>query len=128
MQHNYDSLIKSLALNNSIDFRVCKAIVNSPFAYLKYLVTHPSIEEGLRIPYLGAFAQKGEYKNKAMKAENRVKLLLADVTDVSVMMATTLGFVVPSVESTKELLNKALADGDNEKINMIWQGWLEYNK
>jgi hypothetical protein len=124
-QNNY---IKVLAKANSLDPRVCKAIVDSPFAYLKHLITSPTAEEGLRLMHLGAFSQKGNYKNKTMRTATRAKALLGEIEDVTIMMAATLGFIVPTVDSAKALIEEALEKGDNEKINMIWDGWLEYNK
>jgi hypothetical protein len=102
--------------------------VDSPFAYLKYLVTSPDKEEGLRIMYLGAFSQKGNYKNKGMRTQVRARLLLEEIDEVAIMMATTQGFVVPTVDSAKAIIEKAIESGDNEKINLIWNGWEEYNK
>jgi hypothetical protein len=128
VQNNYDKLIKELALKNNIDVRVCKEIVNSPFAYLKHLVTSATVEDGVRLPYVGAFCQKGNYKNKGMRAEKRKDILLSEILEVTIMMATTLGFIVPSVDSAKELIEKAWDTGDYEKIDLIWHGWLEYNK
>jgi hypothetical protein len=127
IKNNYDKLIKELALNNSIDVRICKAIIDAPFAYLKYLVTDPSIEEGVRFPYIGAFTQKGNYKNKAMRVETRKNILLENIVDVTIMMVTTLGFQVPTVESAKHVIDEAYEIGDYEKINMIWDGWVAYN-
>ena len=123
-----EKLIREIAKNFSLDYRVCKEIINSPFLYLKYIVTDSAIEEGIRIPYFGAFCQKGNYKNKTMRTKNRVDILLDNIVDVTVMMSTTLGFELPSVESGKKVVEKAFEDGDYEKINMIWGGWLEYNK
>lgn len=123
-----DLLIKELAKKYNIDYRVCKAVVNSPFLYLKDLVTDDVKEEGIRIPYFGMFTQKGGYKNKAMRTEARKKILLENILEVTTMMATTQGFVVPSVESAKELIEKAWESGDYEKINFIWDGWKDYNK
>lgn len=128
IKNNYDKLIKELALNNKIDVRICKAIVDAPFAYLKYLVTDPSIEEGVRFPYIGAFTQKGNYKNKAMRAENRRAILLANIVDVAIMMSATLGFICPDIESAKKLINTAYEAKDYEKLNMIWNAWQEYDK
>lgn len=127
-KNNYDKLIKELALKHDIDVRICKEIVNSPFAYLKHMVTSATIEDGMRLPYVGSFCQKGNYKNKTMRTETRKKILLDEIVDVTVMMATTLGFIVPTADSAKEIIEKAFEIGDYEKINMIWQGWLEYNK
>jgi hypothetical protein len=124
-QHNY---IKALATANSLDPRVCKAIVDSPFAYLKYLVTSPDKEEGLRVMYLGAFSQKGNYKNKGMRTQTRAKLLLDEIDEVTIMMAATLGFMLKDADSAKSIIEQALEDGDNDKINLIWNGWEEYNK
>ena len=127
-KNNDEKLIKELALNNLIDVRVCKQIINSPFAYLKYIVTDSTIEEGVRLPYVGAFCQKGNYKNKAMRTEKRKDILLDNIVDVAVMMQTTLGFEFPTIGSAKDIIVKAWEDGDNEKINFIWGGWLEFNK
>jgi len=120
-------LIKQLAKEYKIDYRVCKAIVNSPFLYLKYLVTDDFQEDGMRIPYFGAFCQKGGYRNKSMRTETRKKILLENIDEVTIMMATTQGFIVPSSDSAKEVIEKAWEDGDYEKINFIWGGWKEYN-
>jgi hypothetical protein len=128
LQNNYDQLIKELAKKNNIDVRVCKEIINSPFTYLKHIVTSATIEYGMRLPFVGAFTQKGEYRNKGMRAEVRKNILLDNLTDVTVMMATTMGFIVPTVDSTKELIDKAWEIGDYEKLNLIWSGWVEYNK
>jgi hypothetical protein len=128
VQHNYDELIKVLAKKYNIDTRVCKEIINSPFAYFKHMVTSATVEDGMRLPYVGAFTQKGNYKNKSMRAEARTKILLDNITDVTVMMATTLGFIVPTIDSAKDLIDKAYEIGDYDKINMIWHGWIEYNK
>lgn len=127
INNNYDKLIKEISLANSIDIRVCKEIINSPFAYLKHLVTSASEEDGVRLPYVGAFCQKGEYKNKTMRAERRRNTLLANIVDVSVMMSTVLGFVVPSIESAEHIINEAYDSGDYEKLNMIWDSWQEYD-
>lgn len=122
-----DLLIKVLAKKYNIDPRVCKAVVDSPFLYLKYLVTSSSEEDGLRIPYFGAFCQKGEYKNKIMRTENRVKNLLLDIEQVAVMMHSMLGFELQSVDSAKRIIETAFEVGDYDKINMIWEGWQEFS-
>jgi len=121
------SIIKKIAEKHNIDQRVCKEIVNSPFVYLKYLVTSSNIEEGLRIPYFGAFCQKGGYKNKTMRIENRVKELLDNLEEVASMMVSTLGFELVSPNSAERILKDALSSKDYDKINMIWNGWVEYN-
>jgi hypothetical protein len=128
LKNNYDKLIKELASINKIDIRICKAIIDAPFAYLKYLVTDPSIEEGVRFPYIGAFTQKGNYKNKTMRAEHRKNRLLANIVDVTVMMATTLGFICPTIESAEKIINTAYETKDYEKLNLIWGAWQEYDK
>lgn len=130
LKNNYNKLIKDLALVNSIDVRVCKEIINAPFAYLKYLVTSPTIEEGVRLPYVGAFCQKGNYKNKTMRVEKRKNILLDpdNIVDVAMMMQTTLGFEFPTIGSAKDIIEAAWKFGDNEKINMIWAGWIEFKK
>lgn len=128
IQNNYDKLIKELAFKYKIDVRVCKEITNAPFTYLKHLVTSAAIEDGMRLPYVGVFTQKGNYKNKNMRAETRKKILLEEIVDVTTMMATTLGFMVPTVESAQDIIEIAFERGDYEKLDMIWHGWLEYNK
>lgn len=121
------SIIKKIAEKYNIDHRVCKEIVNSPFVYLKYLITSSNIEDGLRIPYFGAFCQKGNYNNKTMRTSNRVKELLNNIELVSSMMVSTLGFELASVSSAERVLKEALEAKDYDKINMIWEGWLDYN-
>jgi hypothetical protein len=92
------------------------------------MVTSDTIEGGVRIPYFGVFCQKGGYKNKIMRTETRKNILLENMEEVTVMMAATLGFLVPTIESAKNVIETAWEEGDNEKINMIWDGWTEYNK
>jgi hypothetical protein len=128
VQNNYDKVIKDIALLNFVDTRVCKEIINSPFAYLKYMVTDSFEEEGLRLPYVGAFCQKGNYKNKTMRTSTRKKILLENIVDVATMMATTLGFELPTIGSFKDVIDEAFDKGDYEKINLIWDGWIAYNK
>lgn len=128
VENKQDLLIKKLAKQFNIDYRVCKEIVNSPFSYLKYIVTSDTIERGVRIPYFGAFCQKGEYKNKTMRTETRKNILIENLDEVAIMMVTTLGFVFSSHESAKSIIDKAWEIGDYEKINMIWDGWKEYSR
>jgi hypothetical protein len=128
VQNNYDKVIKDIALTNFVDTRVCKEIINSPFAYLKYMVTSASEEEGVRLPYVGAFCQKGNYKNKTMRTSTRKNILLENIVDVAVMMSATLGFELPTIGSFKDVIEDAFKAGDYEKINMIWDGWVQYNK
>lgn len=122
-----DKIVRELAKKYKIDYRLCKAVVDSPLLYFKSLVTDDYIEHGVRISHFGAFCQKGGYNNKAMRTGKRVDILLENATEVAAMMATTLGFIVPTVESAEEIIRKAYDDGDYEKINFIWQGWVDFN-
>ena len=63
-----------------------------------------------------------------MKTENKKAKLLSSIDEVRVMMATTLGFIVPTVESAKVIIEQAWTDRDYEKINMIFDEWQIYNK
>lgn len=123
-----EAILKAIAKAHNVDYRICKAIVDSPFLYLKYLITDPSLEHGIRIPYFGAFCQKGDYKNKTMRTETRVRILLDNIVDVAAMMAATQGFIVPTTDSAKEIIENAWSIGDYEKINFIWEGWKDFNK
>lgn len=127
IENRQDELVKKISKEYGIDYRICKAIVDSPFLYLKYLVTHDSIEDGIRIPYFGVFCQKGNYKNKTMRTKTRKDILLDNIEEVTRMMVSIKGFVAPSIESAKKIIEDAWELGDYEKLNFIWEGWVEFN-
>jgi len=126
-ENKQDQIIKELAKKYNIDYRVCKAIVDSPLLYFKSLVVDDFVEHGIRIPYFGAFCQKGGYNNKSMRISRRVKILKENITNVAAMMAATLDFIVPDIEAAEDIIQRAVDDGDYEKINFIWDGWVDYN-
>lgn len=127
LENKQDQLIKELSKKYNIDYRICKAIVNSPFIYFRDIVSDDFIEHGIRIPYFGAFCQKGGYNNKSMRTSKRVEILLNNITKVAAMMSATLGFIVPDVESAENIIKTAYDTGDYEKINFIWSNWVEFN-
>jgi len=123
-----DRIIREIANEYKLDWRIVQEIVYSPLKFLKKVVTDPADERPVRIMYFGVFAQKLGKKNKSSRMEKRIKKLLDNIDEVTVVMGVMLQFPIRSAASAKKIIEEARDSGDIEKIEMIWNAWLEYNK
>lgn len=126
---NYqDKLIREIAKENNLDWRVVQAAVYSPLKFVRKVVEHPSDMRPVRIMYFGVFMQKLGKHNKAKRMERKVNKMLENIDEVALIMSTQLGFIVKSADSAKRILNDALESKDVEKIDLIWNEWQETKK
>lgn len=121
-----DKLIRDLAKQYKLDFRIIRSIVLSQYKFVKSIIKDPYDLRPIRLHYFGVF----DIKHSKLKVKmNNIKAVLFDnIKDVMVMMATTLGFQITGVASAKRIIEEAVETKDIEKMKMIWAGWLEYNK
>ncbi|MFW5890660.1 MAG: hypothetical protein ACOCUI_00400 [bacterium] len=116
---------KKLAKKYNKDQRVIKSICEYPFKFAKERMSDPTDDRPIRIRYFGVFTQK-HLKNKKVIMKYRYDVLLDNIEDVTIMMATTLGFIVPTFDSAKKIIIDAYKNKDYEKLDMIWNGWKVY--
>lgn len=119
-------LFRSIAKKHKLDYRIVRAVILSQFKYVKKVVIDPCELRPVRLGYFGAFDIK--FKKLRLKMASIKEVLFENISDVAIMMATTLGFQVKDFESAKKIIEEAIADNDYTKLEMIWDGWLEYNK
>jgi len=117
-----DKIIKRLAEKYKKDQRVIKEIIYSPLKFAKRIITDPSENRPIRIRYFGAFIEKVT-KTKQILFEKKVVILLANIDEVTLIMGTTLGFIITSSFGAAKIIQQASDDKDHEKINMIFDAW-----
>ena len=117
-----DEIIGRLAKKYGKDARTIREIVYSPLKFAKRIITDPSDTRPIRIRYFGVFVEKPT-KTKQVLFEKKVVILLANIDDVTLIMGTTLGFMVPSSFSAAKIIQQASDDKDYEKIDMIYESW-----
>ena len=120
-------IIRDLAKKYNKDVRVTQQIVDSLFKFVNRVITDPCDKRPVRLRYFGVFMEK-EKMNKKMKAEHVVKLLLDNIQDTLVVMASTLGYDVSTAKGAKAKIERALAEKDYEKLTDIYNAYKEWNK
>lgn len=125
---NYqEKLIRKIAKEKNLDFRVVREAVYSPLKFTNRVVQHPTDMRPVRIMYFGVFTQKTK-KNKLSRMEMMVEKLLDNMEEVVVVMGAMLQFPITTVEGAEKIINDAKDSNDYDKIKMIWDAWQEYIK
>jgi len=120
-------IIRDLAKKYNKDIRVTQQIVDSLFKFVNRVVTDPCDRRPVRLRYFGVFMEK-EKSNKDMKAKYVAKLLLDDIQNVLVVMASILGYDIDKAISAKAIIERALEEKDYEKLTDIYGAYKEWNK
>ena len=126
-----DKIIKDIAQKYNKDVRVVKEIVYSPLKFVKRKITDPIDKRPIRIRYFGVFVQKEFYTKETKQMNRRVRELLKNIKEVTIVMMTMLGYVLPrngSKDSAIRIIKEAERNKDYEKINDIYNAWKEFVK
>ena len=120
-----DKLIRDIAKAKKMDSRLVKAIAYYPLKFAKDRMTDISDDRPIRIRYFGAFVHK-HMQTKKFKYETRASILIENIEDVAIMMATILGFQLVNFNSAKKIIEDSVQQKDYEKIKLIWDEWESY--
>ena len=122
-----EQLIRKIAKEHDIDFRIVKEVVYSPLKFTNRVIQHNTDMRPMRIMYFGVFMQKIK-KNKANRMSGMIEVLLENIDEVTIVMGAILQFPVTSVAGAEKIINSARDTNDYDKIKMIWDAWQEYKK
>ena len=104
-------------------------MVYSPLKFANRVIQDEIDPRPIRVRYFGVFTQKIN-NNKELKFGNMVNVLLDtnNIDDVFLAMITRLEFPISKKESAIKIIETARDDKDYDKIRMIYDAWLEYDK
>ena len=120
-------IIRELAKKYNKDVRVIQQMVESPFKFTNRVIQDPYDKRPVRLRYFAVFMQKESY-NKEMRLKDMVKVLLDNIYDVLIVMASILGYQIDTQKSAKRIIEDAVRDKDYEKIKTIYDAYKEWSK
>ena len=123
-----DKVVKELAKKYNKDKRIIDQIVKSPFKFTNRVIRDISDDRPVRLRYFGVFTQKNYYYNKKYRVNNMVEKLLENIGDVFVVMASVLRFPVSTKEGAKNVIENARDEADYDKVKMIYDAYMEWDK
>lgn len=122
-----DIVNRDLASKYKKDKRVIEQITRSPFKFVNRVIRDPKDDRAVRIKYFGVFVQK-DNSNKSYKYNYMSEVLLQNITDVFVVMNSMLGFQLKHVKTAKRIIEEARDTKDYDKLKMIYDAYMEYEK
>lgn len=122
-----DKIIRRLAKEYNKDIRIIEQIVNSPLKFTNRVIQDPSDDRPVRIRYFGVFVQKESYNKKKM-TEDRIRILTDNIDDVTIVMASILGFTITSHKGAQRIIDEIKETKDHDKLKLIWDAYKEYEK
>lgn len=122
-----DKIIRRLAKEYNKDIRIIEQIVNSPLKFTNRVIQDPLDDRPVRIRYFGVFVQKESYNKKKM-TEDRIRILTDNIDDVTIVMASILGFTITSHKGAQRIIDEIKETKDYDKLKLIWDAYKEYEK